>query len=218
MRPLRFLATVAAMLAVSGSARAGGIELEARGGSLTQTFRKYRFDNVRVVDWASFVTVDASVFYWVPYFYVGASAGFGASVAQSYEANASAKSSVDEFVRLYSASIEIGAHLRTGDWTFRPGLALGAHHAVVSTGSVACSERGNPSAPIAPCDETRAADVLFVQPGISADVMVSEHTYVGARIGLDIPLAGPVIAFVIGFRTPGESEPTTARTARSHDR
>ena len=73
MKVLGASALVAAILANASSANAGGIELEGRVGSLTQTFRHYRFDDKRVVDWASFATVDLSLAYWVPHFYVGAS-------------------------------------------------------------------------------------------------------------------------------------------------
>lgn len=203
MKRLGGAALLAAVLTISGAARAGGIEIEGRVGSLTQTFRQYRFDGTRIVDWASFATVDASVRYWSPYFFVGASAGFGASVAQSFETGTRQQTSVDEFVRLYTGALEIGTHLQAGAWAVRPGLALGGHHAVVSTGAVACSPGGNPTGPITPCDETKGAGVLFVQPGLSFDRMVGETTYLGGRVALDVPVAGPVVAFLIGFRAPG---------------
>jgi hypothetical protein len=204
------MAVVAVSLTSARAADAGGIEIEGRAGSLTQNFERYRFGGKRVVDWASFATVDASVRYWVPYFYVGVTAGFGASVAESFESGALAPGSVDSFVRLYTGGLEIGTHLQAGAWTFRPGLALGGHHAVISTGAVACAPGGNPSRGVTPCDETAAAGTWFVQPGVSIDRLVSEHTYLGVRLGLDIPVAGPVVAFVIGFRTPGRSEPPPA--------
>ena len=200
------MAVVGLSLTCAGAARAGGIEIEGRAGSLTQSFQQYRFAGKRVVDWASFATVDGSVRYWVPYLYVGLTAGFGGSVAESFESGASAPAAVDSFVRLYTGALEIGTHLQAGAWTFRPGLALGGHHAVISTGAVACAPGGNPSRGVTPCDETAAAGTWFVQPGISADRLVSEHTYLGVRLGIDIPVAGPVVAFVIGFRTPGQSE------------
>ena len=202
MRPFHSVALVLAVLATAGSASAGGIELEARAGSLTQNFREYRFADKRVVDWASFITADVSLRYWMPYFYIGASAGYGGSVADSFVSTASTGRSVDDFVRLYTAAIEVGSHFQKGAWSFRPGRSLGLHHAVVATSEGACTTRGS-GGEIFPCDETSAAGGYFVQPGISFDRMVSEHTYLGGRLALDIPVAGPVIAFVVGFRTPG---------------
>jgi hypothetical protein len=55
----------------------------------------------------------------------------------------------------------------------------------------------------------------FAGSARAGDIELEARAYVGARLGLDIPVAGPMVAFVIGFRTPGESESITARTAPS---
>lgn len=188
-------------------ARADGAEIEARAGSLTQDFHSYDLGAPVTVGWASLVAFDASLRYYIPYVFAGLTAGYAFSVVHRIEGARGA--SVDSNARLWTAGLELGSHLRAGQWAFRPSVVGGVHSLHVSTGSEVCTHTGvGANSPIVPCDKTAAGPNWYVQPRFSVDRRVSDLVYVGALVGLDVPTAGPVGQLVIGVRAPEEPPPT----------
>ncbi len=197
-------------------ARADGVELEARAGSLTQSFKSYDVSPVKV-GWASFVAFDASLRYYIQYFFAGVGGGYAFSVAQTIEGQRG--ETVDSNARLWNGALEIGTHLRVGAWAFRPGVAGGVHALSVSLGTTVCRQGGvSATNPVVACDDTAATPHWFVQPRFAFDRRVTDLVYVGGLVGLDIPTAGPVAQLVVGIRArEREREDEPPRPVRHDD-
>lgn len=198
-------------LAGPATARAQGIEVEGRVGTLTQSFAAYDLPEI-VPRWGSFSTFDASLRYYWRYFFVGLGGGFAFSVADAGASSDPSWRVRFAFARLWTGAVELGSHVDMGTWVFRPGLGVGIHHLAVTGSENLCQDVTNKQ--VFTCGST-AASQFFVQPRASFEKYVDDNVYIGVAAGVDVPIAGPVVQFVFGARQrPTRRAPDASTEAR----